>query len=65
VARPVFHPSHILRITIFALVVVRLFWRARRNAPPLSRSLPRGMRGAAHASHWLLYLVLILMQVSG
>ena len=51
-------------LTILALVAVRLLWRARHHAPPLRR-IPRWEAGAAFASHWLLYLVLAAMPVSG
>jgi cytochrome b561 len=50
-------------VTIFVLVAARLAWRARHPAPPLAAS--RLVTIAAFASHWLLYLVLIVMPVSG
>lgn len=52
-------------ITIFALVAVRLIWRARHAAPPLSESLPRWVRSSAGISHGLLYVVLIAMPMTG
>ena len=54
-----------LGLTVVALVLVRLLWRARHHAPDLDRDMPRWERAAAFASHWLLYLVLVGMPVSG
>ncbi len=54
-----------LGLTVVALVLVRLLWRARHHAPDLERGMPRWERTAAFVSHWLLYLVLIGMPVSG
>jgi len=50
-------------ITIFALVVARLIWRARHGAPDLEA--PAWMRAAAAASHGLLYLTLLALPLSG
>ncbi len=58
-----FHKS--VGLTILALVAVRLAWRARHPAPPLPANLARWEALAARASHWLLYLVLIAMPISG
>jgi cytochrome b561 len=52
-------------LTILALVAVRLAWRARHPAPPLPGRLARWEAASAFASHWLLYLVLAGMPVSG
>ena len=52
-------------LTILALVAVRLAWRAAHPAPPLPGGLARWERASAFASHWLLYLVLVGMPVSG
>jgi len=50
-------------ITIFALVVARLIWRARHGVPDLKA--PAWMRAAAAASHGLLYLTLLALPLSG
>ena len=52
-------------LTVLALVAVRLAWRAANPAPPLPERMARWERGAAFASHWLLYLILVGMPVSG
>ncbi len=52
-------------LTILALVAFRLAWRAAHPAPPLPAHLARWEALAARASHWLLYLVMIGMPISG
>ena len=52
-------------MTILLLVAVRLAWRAAHPAPPLPGTMGRWERGLAEASHWLLYLILVGMPVSG
>lgn len=54
-----------LGLTILVLAAVRLFWRATHKAPPLPCRLARWERASALASHWLLYVILIGMPVSG
>jgi cytochrome b561 len=50
---------------IFALVLLRLLWRLRHPAPALPADMPGWERGAAHASHALLYLIMIAMPLTG
>lgn len=50
---------------ILVLVVLRLAVRAARRPPPLPAHLPRLQALAAETVHWLLYLALGLMVVSG
>ena len=52
-------------LTILALVAFRLYWRARHPAPPLPSHMAKWERAAAKLSHWLLYLILIGMPLSG
>lgn len=54
-----------LAATLIFLVVVRLFWRYTHPAPKLPENMGKAMKGAAHAGHLLLYLLLIAMPVSG
>ena len=54
-----------LGITIFAMVAVRLAWRAFNPPPPLPRGTPRAMELVGRLNHWLLYVLLLLMPVSG
>ena len=52
-------------LSIGALMLLRLGWRARHGAPPLPASMPRWQRRAAGASHVLLYACLILQPIWG
>ena len=52
-------------LVIFVLVVARLVYRFTHTPPVLPGHMPAVTRGLAHATHWLLYLVLIMMPVSG
>jgi cytochrome b561 len=52
-------------LSVLGLTLLRLLWRLAHGAPPL----PEGMRGwerrAARLSHFLLYLLMILLPVTG
>ena len=52
-------------IIILALVLLRLIYRAMNPAPPLPDTMPGWQRQVASATHWLLYLLVIVMVVSG
>ncbi len=52
-------------IAILALALIRLGFRLTHPAPPLPASLPRVQVAAAHASHWLLYGLMIAMPLIG
>jgi cytochrome b561 len=52
-------------LTIFALVAIRILWRARNPAPPLQNGLAPWIARTAVASHWLLYLIMFCMPISG
>ena len=52
-------------LTIVMIVAIRLAWRARHPAPPLGARLNGWEKGTALVSHWMLYVVLIGMPVSG
>lgn len=54
-----------LGITILVLAVLRLVHRLRHRPPPLPASLPRWQQWAAHASHWLLYGLMLAMPLLG
>jgi len=51
-------------VTIFLLIVARLMWRAA-NAPPPPITSPRWQQIAAVVNHWLLYVLLICIPLSG
>lgn len=52
-------------VIIFCLMLVRLGLRVAYPAPPLPRSVPRWQRLAATLSHWLLYILIFAMTISG
>jgi cytochrome b561 len=52
-------------VTIFALALIRVLWRVYRPAPPLPDSLSLLQRRAAVAVHALLYVLLLVIPVTG
>ena len=54
-----------LGIAILMLAIVRLANRLRHRPPPLPSDLPRWQVLAAHASHWLLYALMLAMPLLG
>ncbi len=51
-------------ITILSLAIVRLVWRFM-HPPPAPLAMPTWQRRASNISHWSLYVLLILIPVSG
>ena len=47
------------------LAVLRLLWRATHRPPPLVAGMPRWQEIAAHATHHLLYLLMVAVPLSG
>jgi cytochrome b561 len=54
-----------LGVTIFGLAVLRLLWRLFHPAPPLPATMPNWQRRVASATHWLLYLLIFAIPLSG
>src|SRR5690606_39976005 len=52
-------------LTIFALMLLRLAWRAYAGAPPPVPGTPTWQARAASLTHGLLYALLFAMPVSG
>ena len=52
-------------VTLFLLVWLRLAWRLWHPAPKLPATLSPLMRGAAHAGHAALYILMIAIPLSG
>ena len=52
-------------VTVFMLVVMRLAWRLYRPVPPFPASMHAFQRHAATAVHWLLYVLLIVIPLTG
>jgi cytochrome b561 len=59
----VWHKS--IGMLVLALVVVRLLWRLANRAPALSADMPLWERRAAQLSHFLLYLIMVAMPITG
>lgn len=54
-----------LGITILALTVLRILWRAIKTPPPLPGRAAAWERLLSKITHWLLYFILFAMPVSG
>lgn len=52
-------------ITIFSLSAVRLAWRWIHPPPPLPATLSSTQQRAARLTHWVLYLVVFAMPMTG
>jgi cytochrome b561 len=50
---------------VLVLSLVRLGWRLTHRPPPLPASVKRWEVGLAHAAHWILYALMILIPLSG
>jgi cytochrome b561 len=51
--------------TLLPLVIVRLLYRLTHPAPPLPSDLPAIQQFAAHATHWALYVLILLQPLVG
>lgn len=51
-------------LTVLALLILRVSWRLFDRAPP-DESMPRWQRFAAHATHGVLYLLMLAIPLSG
>ena len=52
-------------ITVLMLAILRVLWRISHRPPALPASLPRWQQIATHAEHHSLYLLLLLIPISG
>ena len=52
-------------ITILALALIRLGFRLTHRPPALPDTVPDWQKAAAHASHWVLYALMIAMPLIG
>ncbi|MBS9476035.1 cytochrome b [Ancylobacter radicis] len=50
---------------VLALALLRIGWRLTHRAPPLPVGMPRWQHMAAHATHGLLYLAILIQPVLG
>jgi cytochrome b561 len=54
-----------LGITILALTVIRILWRLAHKPPPLPAATPAWQRPLSKIVHFLFYVLLILLPLSG
>jgi cytochrome b561 len=52
-------------LTVLALTVLRILWRATHAAPPLPAAMPRWEQAAAHGLHGLFYALMLALPVTG
>lgn len=52
-------------VTVFLLALLRLAWRLGHRPPPLPAAMPGWQQLAAHALHHLLYLLMVLIPITG
>lgn len=52
-------------LTILVLSLIRVVWRLMHPAPPLPASMSPMLRFAAHATHFLLYVLIVAIPLSG
>jgi cytochrome b561 len=52
-------------VTLCLLVLIRLAWRLTHRPPRLPEDMARAMQLAARVGHWLLYLLMIAIPLSG
>lgn len=52
-------------VVVFCLVVLRILWRLTHSGPPAPSFLPLWQQRIASATHGLLYVLVLLMPVSG
>jgi cytochrome b561 len=62
---PVANAHKTIGITILGLAMMRLLWRIGHRPPPFSPEIPRWQTIAARTSHALLYVLIIVMPLSG
>lgn len=52
-------------VTVFLLLWLRLAWRVTHRPPPWPEAMPRRLQQLAHAGHALLYVLMLLIPLSG
>ena len=52
-------------LTVLALALGRLGWRLTHRPPPLPAGTPPWQKGASHATHWALYVLMIGVPLLG
>jgi cytochrome b561 len=63
--RPAIDTHKSIGITILGLALMRLLWRITHRPPALPAGYARWEQTASHATHWLLYLLIFAMPLTG
>ena len=63
--RPAIDTHKSIGITVLGLAIMRLLWRIAHPPPPMPTRYQRWEIGLSHATHWLLYLIIFAMPISG
>ncbi len=63
--RPAIDTHKSIGITVLGLAIMRLLWRLGHRPPPLHPGLPDWEKNAAHTVHWLFYLLIFAMPLTG
>lgn len=63
--RPVIDTHKSIGVTALGLVLLRILWRASHKPPPLPQAYAAWERRASHATHALLYLIMLALPLSG
>lgn len=58
-----FHKS--IGLTVLTLSVLRVVWRLLHPAPPLPQTMAPGIKSLAHISHFLLYVLILVIPLTG
>jgi cytochrome b561 len=63
--RPVIDLHKSIGLTVLGLVLIRIAWRLTHTPPPLPAGYPWVERAGAHAAHVALYVLILLLPVTG
>ena len=63
--RPAIDTHKSIGITVLGLVLLRILWRLSHRPPPMPSSYGRLERFGAHAAHAVLFLLMLLLPLSG
>jgi cytochrome b561 len=65
ITNTLYNSHKLIGIVIFCLVLARLAYRLTQGAPADEPTIEWWQKAAAHATHWSLYLLLVLVPIAG
>jgi cytochrome b561 len=65
IVRPAIDTHKSIGLTVLGLVLLRILWRATHRPPAFPAGMSRTERLAAHAGHFGLYVLILLLPLSG